>query len=147
MLVFDIINIKDKSFVKYFFRVNQFLFALINEDIYNLIIKIMIKQLRFLLLTIWLSTFMSAAAFTVDGISYKVLSSIDKTVEVTSGNYSGDIVIPEKVTDSGIEYTVTKIGNSAFYYCYTIKSISLPNTITEIGESAFEYCVYLTNLT
>lgn len=90
---------------------------------------------------------MSVSAFTVDGISYKVLSSTDKTVEVTSGNYSGDIVIPEKVTDSGIEYTVTKIGNSAFYYCYNIKSISLPNTITEIGESAFEYCVYLTNLT
>lgn len=41
MLVFDIKNIKDKSFVKFFFivafRVNQLLFALINEDIYNLI--------------------------------------------------------------------------------------------------------------
>lgn len=107
----------------------------------------MTRLLRFSLLTILLSTFISAAAFTVDGINYKVISNVNKTVEVTSGNYSGDIVIPEKVNDSGIEYTVTKIGNSAFYYCYTIKSISLPNTITEIGESAFEYCVYLTSLT
>lgn len=91
----------------------------------------------------------NSQTFVVDGITYKVISTTDNTVEVASNNYSytGDIVIPATVTNAGVEYKVTKIGNSAFYYCYTVTAISLPEGITEIGESAFEYCARVTTLT
>lgn len=107
------------------------------------------KQLRITLLALCMmvTTAFYSAAFTVDGITYGVLSADNATVEVKSGNYSGDIVIPEKVTDGGVEYTVTAIGNSAFYYCYSITSITMPNTITSIGESAFEVCVGIKTIT
>lgn len=113
------------------------------------ILCIMRNLLRMLLLATLVVVASSAysASFTVDGIAYTIVSAADKTVEVSSGSYTGDIVIPAKVTNSDTEYTVTKIGNSAFYYCYTITSISLPNTITSIGESAFEYCVRLQTIT
>ena len=87
-----------------------------------------------------------AVDFTVDGIAYNILSSTDMTVAVASGSYSGDIVIPETVVNGDATYKVTKIGNSAFYYCYTITSMSLPEGITEIGESAFEYCARIEEL-
>ena len=85
-----------------------------------------------------------AAGFTIDGISYTILSG--NTVEVASGNYTGKVVIPEKVVENGVEYAVTGIGNSAFYYCYAMTDISMPSTLTNIGESAFEFCMSLDSI-
>ena len=72
-----------------------------------------------LLLCAWLfSTVVWAYDFEADGIYYNILSSDDKTVEVTykfsGGSYSGDVTIPETVTNGGIEYRVTAIGDDAF---------------------------------
>lgn len=50
--------------------------------------------------------------------------------------YSGDIVIPEKITVDGVDYKVTEIGNEAFQYC-ELSSVSLPSTLKVIRESAF----------
>ena len=94
----------------------------------------------------------------VSGINYTVTNSYPYTVEVSalpSGNYSGDIVIPETVTIEvqGFYYgefwtvnaTVTGIGESAFYGS-SITSISLPSTLQYIGESAFGNCISLTSI-
>ena len=56
--------------------------------------------------------------FEVDGIYYNLINKNGTTVEVTGGKseYKGDVVIPSTVTYNGVEYTVTKIGNSAFKY-------------------------------
>lgn len=79
----------------------------------------------------------------------------ENTVEVTgmiaalSGD--GELVIPDKVTYNGKEYTVTAIGENAFYAANfgqydntaqgkSIKSVELPNTITQIGQYAFKEC-------
>jgi hypothetical protein len=78
--------------------------------------------------------------FTVDGINYHLISLQDNNVEVVSGNYSGDIVIPETVTYNDSEYTVTKISEYAFYDCSSLKSIDLPSSITSINEQAFKNC-------
>lgn len=62
---------------------------------------------------------------------------------------SGDIVIPETVTYDGKTYTVTAIGEYAFYNRYSstaLKSISIPNTVTSIGKSAFYYCYGLKSI-
>ncbi len=91
----------------------------------------------------------NAESFTVDGISYTVLSNYDRTVEVSSVSMSkfesGDVVIPEKVIGDK-PYTVVAIGEKACYVYYNrtehlkLKSITLPNTVTTIGRNAFYGC-------
>ena len=54
--------------------------------------------------------------------------------------YSGDITIPSTITYNGITYTVTSIGDKAFYDAKKLHSVTMPNTITSIGSSAFYAC-------
>ena len=42
--------------------------------------------------------------------------------------------------------TVSGIGDSAFAYSYTLKSVTLPDTITSIGNSAFNTCYSLVSV-
>ncbi len=46
-----------------------------------------------------------------------------------------------------IENGVTSIGNSAFYYCTGLTSVTIPDSVTSIGNSAFYYCTGLTSVT
>lgn len=95
-----------------------------------------------------------AIDFFYNGIAYIITSSEFSTVEVTYYDfnyYSGDIIIPETVTDfSHIdeerEYTVTSIGAMAFYKSSELKTVTLPNTVTKIGHSAFYDCPSLTSI-
>ena len=80
----------------------------------------------------------------------------DNTVEVTyysSDNYfqnnnyvSGDVVIPSSVTNNGTTYSVTSIGNDAFYKCSSLTSVTIGNSVTSIGNYAFYYCSSLTSI-
>ena len=54
--------------------------------------------------------------------------------------YSDNLVIPESVTYNGKTFSVTSIGDYAFYGCSGLTSIAIPNRVTSIGESAFAYC-------
>ena len=100
-----------------------------------------LKQLMTALLLLC-CTVAGAADFEVDGIYYNILSSEDKTVEVTSGGneYSGAVTIPASVTYNSITYSVTDIGYSAFFYCTGLTSIEIPSSVTSIGNSVFFYC-------
>ena len=89
----------------------------------------------------------SAQSVEIDGIYYYL--SWDNTASVTGNpnQYSGSVVIPEKVTYESVEYSVTSIGNSAFYYCSGLTSITIPNSVTSIGYAAFSGCTGLTSVT
>ena len=76
-------------------------------------------------------------AFEVGGIAYNVTSEENFTVEVAKKSYNGVIVIPEKVTFGGKEYSVTSIGNYAFDGCSALTSVTIPNSVTTIGSWAF----------
>ena len=69
-------------------------------------------------------------AFEVDGIKYSFTS--DSTVEVTSKEYQGDVVIPSSISYEGATYSVTSIGSKAFYSCDGLTSITIPNSVTSI---------------
>ena len=105
----------------------------------------------FLLLVGLIISLHTSAAVEVDGIYYSINSST-KEAEVTYKNtnynsYSGEVVIPEKFTYEGVEYSVTSIEKSAFRGCSGLTSVTIPNSVTSIGEYAFEDCSGLTSVT
>ena len=89
----------------------------------------------------------SAYDFVSDGMYYNILSTTGKTVEVTWGDdmYEGDIAIPSTVQNEDITYSVTTIGEEAFYAGY-ITSVTIPNSVTSIGSKAFSSCIDLTSV-
>ena len=101
-----------------------------------------------------------AYSFQTGGIYYNVTSQPNRTVEVTYmdatyyslGAYDGNIAIPGSVTYNGYIYTVTRIGDRAFYNADGLTSLTIPNTVLSIGELAFcwqedHYCNRLTSIT
>ncbi len=91
-----------------------------------------------------------ADAVEIDGIWYNLVTK-GNVAEVTRNPsdvvYSGDIVIPEKIKIGGVEYSVTKIGDKAFYYSKKMKSVKIPNSVKSIGVDAFRDCSGLTSVT
>ena len=81
----------------------------------------------------------------VEGIYYNLVAQ-EKTAEVTEGfnkytgeynKYTGEITIPETITVDEEVYNVTSIGGAAFYNCYSLTSVTIPNSVTSIGECTF----------
>ncbi len=62
---------------------------------------------------------------------------------INNPNMQTDIIIPSEIF--GIP--ITSIGDSAFYNCNYLTSITIPDSVTSIGDSAFEYCDSLTSIT
>ena len=90
---------------------------------------------------------MTASAVKIDDIYYK-LNSADKTAEVVSTRfrYTGDVVIPSSVTYEGVDYSVTGIGNQAFYASADLISVSIPNSVASIGIGIFIGCTGLASI-
>ncbi len=86
----------------------------------------------------------------IDGFRY-LLDSDTKTATLVpqkDGDYSGDIIIPEKVKgNDGVEYVVASLGSSCFELCSGLTSITIPSSVTSLGESCFEGCSGLTSIT
>ena len=86
----------------------------------------------------------------IDGFRY-LLESDTKTatlVPKTDGNYSGNIIIPEKVKgNDGVEYVVTSLGASCFDGCSGLTSITIPSSVTSLGYQCFYHCSGLTSIT
>ena len=60
---------------------------------------------------------------------------------------SGDLYIPQIVSDGDKEYTVVAISPNAFYKQTGLTSVYIPNTVKYIHRSAFYGCTSLTNVT
>lgn len=108
------------------------------------------KNLFLALLAFFVNLPIMAYDFVVDSVAYNITSADALTVEVTAGDNNGfyhdDVVIPSTVTYGGVVYTVTAIGENAFYRS-PMTSISLPNTLRTIGGYNFYYCNQLKSLT
>ena len=67
----------------------------------------------------------------------------DDTYEVIG--YIGEpinVIIPSTYQ----EKAVTSIGSSAFYYCFSVTSVVIPDSVISISEDAFYYCISLTSV-
>ena len=116
--------------------------------------KQIVKSVLMLAAMLMLAANASAAGipdFEVGKWSYNILSEEEKTVEVNTyrngmADLVGHVAIPGNVTYGGTVYTVTSIGESAFFNCRKITSVDIPESVTSIGEKAFYYCSELSSI-
>lgn len=101
------------------------------------------KHLKLIFVTVLLLYVVAASAETVvvNGVTYDVIKKV-KEAKVIAGEtkYTGDVVIPSIIEYDGGTYSVTSIGDYAFYDCSNLVSVEISNTIRNIGVSAFEDC-------
>jgi len=114
-------------------------------------LKAYLNRFIFTIFAFYCVNISNAYDFEVDGIYYNITSQTDNTVAVTyenkmTGDYKGDIVIPDIVEYNNIEYSVTSIGSYAFYECGYLNSISIPKRINSIGYNAFAQCTKLQSI-
>ena len=99
------------------------------------------KKQLLLLVLVMLPLVASADAVEINGIYYN-LNTDDKVAEVTRNpdKYAGNIVIPGSFNYDNVAYSVTSIGDYAFYNCSSLASVTIPNSVTSIGIFAFSGC-------
>ena len=93
------------------------------------------------------STVATAEKISVNGITYNLVTKA-KTAEVIAGSskYTRDVIIPASVDYNGTTYSVTTIGEEAFYDYSSLTSVNIPNCVTSIGEMAFYGCSSLASI-
>lgn len=83
---------------------------------------------------------------TVGNLKYQLLTAYGETYTVkvvgayyatTPANGSVDLVIPEKITYGGIEWTVTEIGANAFGGKEIFRSVVIPDTVVVLRNGCF----------
>ena len=92
----------------------------------------------------------SAVCSTGQTLYYKIIDDNAHTVKFVCPGFlswdgyqkpTGEIEFPEMVERNGVAYSVTEIGQHAFYGCDGLTgSLNIPGTITVIGERAFYDC-------
>lgn len=103
-------------------------------------------SLQISMLLLCLPFTVSAQYFEQNGIVYGITSPDEQTVEVVPSYtllntvYSGAVTIPQTVEHEGIVYTVTALGESAFYGCSDVTALTLPATISSFGSYCFYDC-------
>ena len=107
-------------------------------------------KLTFVLAMLMSMVGLQAFASVKVGDLYYYLDKANNTAQVTSmpdGKYTGDITIPSSITHETKTYSVTSIGQFAFFKCSSLTSIIIPNSVTSIGYAAFSDCTGLTSIT
>ena len=124
------------------------------------------KRLVLFICTILCANVLSAqlpigSVFYYENIMYEVTSENEVKVchprsYYEGGNCPSSIEIPSvaiyhvEIPGQGIwheEYSVTSIGNQAFYDCSSLTSVTIPNSVTSIEIQAFSQCSSLTSVT
>ena len=111
------------------------------------------KKFVYLLLAFFVSMSTDAAVkdtFTIGDLTYTVLTedglSGTVSVKAVSEEISGKVVIPETVTNNGVEYTVTQVAEKGFWKCKSMTSVKIPESVNYVGSFGFNGCEALDSL-
>lgn len=97
----------------------------------------MTNKAKTFLMALLVSAGAYAQEFTVDNTTYTVNG--DNTVEIKKGDTSATVLtVPSTVTNEGVTYTVTSIGEYGYSYSKAV-SVEIPSSIKTIGYGAFMY--------
>ena len=104
------------------------------------------RSYLFAIAFLW-SLMIHAVTVEIDGIAYYInlKTGLTEVISNSAHPYSGDIVIAETIVYEGAQYTVTGIGEKAFFQ-KNITSVAFPNSINSIGAAAFMYCQALDSI-
>ena len=81
-----------------------------------------------------------------NGIRYALNNGTARVIRQSTA-LSGEIIISKEITYKDIAYSVTSIGDEAFYNCSSMTSITIPDGVTSIEDYAFYNCSGLTSIT
>ena len=106
------------------------------------------KRLLLLICTLLCANVLSAqTTFWIGDIQYEITSTNPAEVEVNNATSAITTAnIPSTVTYQETTYDVTAIGDSAFYDCRSLTTVTIPNSVTYIGDRAFKSCSSLTSV-
>lgn len=88
--------------------------------------------------------------FKIEGNGVNVVSQYS---QANATNYddnnrpTGNLVIPNSISNDSASYVVVGIGTYAFRDCAGLSSVIIPNSVTSIGRQAFAGCTGLTAMT
>ncbi|WP_430408403.1 leucine-rich repeat protein [Kordia sp.] len=74
--------------------------------------------------------------FEVANITYRIKTLNPNELEIADSTLSGEVVIPNMITDNGQDYTVSSIGVAAFRD-NQLTTVTIPASVTTIGAMAF----------
>lgn len=103
------------------------------------------KRLLLMIVGILMMVNMHATGFeTIGGLRYLIdTDAKTATLVADTVKYSGDIVVPEKVTLAGIDYPVVAFAKECFKECGYLTSITIPESVTSLGDDCFCCCTSL----
>ena len=121
---------------------------------YSFFFKILMRMLVIFFIiqaVILLISFVSRSSTTNSNLSYRVIDISSYSLEVIGVenrsifDYSGrnstiSINIPKEYKNRGQTYTITSIGDDAFYGFKNLQEITIPKTVKTIGSYAFYGC-------
>ena len=82
-------------------------------------------------------------------LSFSITDEQNKTVRIEQQdrNLSGDLVIPDSISNGTTKYAVTELGYLAFWCCSGLTSVTIGPLVSYIGPQAFYRCLGLTSIT
>ena len=89
----------------------------------------------------------SLVVFTVDNLNYSTSGSDATVTGVFFQPLNWNLIIPSTVTNGGITYNVTAIGNNALSSKQTLLSVKIPGSITNIDQFVFYNSINLSSIT
>lgn len=111
------------------------------------------RKFFFLLLALATLANVSAAVkdtFEIGDLTYTVLTESGTTgtvsVKATSTEITGKVIIPERVSNNGKDYTVTQVADKAFWHCAQMTSVKIPESVNYVGSFGFNDCASLDSL-
>ncbi len=94
------------------------------------------KLLIAFLMMLYCGTAMASDFVTVDGFKFLVDTDKDEAT-LLPNNYSGEMVVPEKVAWKGVDYPVVAFSDQCFYNS-GVSAVKIPGTVVKLGEGCFE---------